>query len=54
MPHHHGVKNPPCPPFSKGGSKSPFEKGELGGFEFFTVKPVATFQADVEACPTIK
>ena len=32
-------ENPPYPPFSKGGSKSPpLKKGDLGGFEVFPIK----------------
>jgi hypothetical protein len=31
--------NPPYPPFSKGGLKSPFSKGGFRGIWVFTVKP---------------
>ncbi|MHB9074344.1 MAG: spermidine synthase [Desulfobaccales bacterium] len=41
--HPKGMKNPPRPPFFKGGKfKSPFGKGGFRGIWFFTVKPAAT------------
>src|SRR5208337_2700081 len=36
-----GIEIPPCPPFSKGGSKSPFSKGGFRWILIFTVRIAA-------------